>query len=368
MLVQPYVPVYRVPLFTKLRELLGIDGIEFCVVVGRPTDGQSTRLDSNTGWDGLVTVPSTSFRLWGHEARYRRLGHWGRNASLIIFEHASGALETYMWGLTGRPPVALWGHGRAFVTEPHRLDSALEKLQLRRAQHYFAYTKQGAEAVAADGFPANRVTVFNNSTDTLSLNRLVTTVTEADIAETRRQLRLHDERIILVLGSIDESKRVDVAMAVHRRVAATHNDVALVFAGAGSMVPAILDAEAAGSPIRWAGRKTGPELATLGATSEFILNPGRVGLVATDSFALGLPIVTTRWNRHAPEFSYLAHGINALVLKDTIDELVEGVGRLLSSGELMKRLRDGCGASLGLYSMERSADAIRAGIHTALRT
>lgn len=367
-LVQPYLAEYRVPLFGKLAELLRGDGIDFRVLVGRRTNGPPTRRDSNSGWAGLVTVPSISLRVWGHEARYRRLGPQGSTASLIIFEHASGALETYLWGLTGRPPIALWGHGRAFVTEQNPLDSALEKLQLRRASHYFAYTRQGAEAVAAAGFPPNRVTVFNNSTDTVGLKRLLTGVTQSDIADTRAQLRLRDERIILVLGSIDESKRVDVALAVHRRVVSTHRDSALVFAGAGSRVPEVLSAESAGYPVRWAGRKTGPELAALGATSELILNPGRVGLVATDSFALGLPIVATRWSRHAPEFSYLVDGINALVLDDSIDGLVGGVNRLLSSDALMERLRDGCRASLGMYSAERSAEAIRAGIHTALRT
>lgn len=366
-LIQPYVPEYRVPLFAKLSELLRQDGVDFRVLVGRPTSGQAAQRDAYSMRDGTYQVPSHSLILWGHEARYRRIGTWARTASLVICEHASGALETYVWGLRRRPPIALWGHGRAFVTRPNRWDSALEGLQLRAAKHYFAYTQQGADAVAEAGFPASQVSVFNNSTDTVALRRLLDSVTAADVERTRRELSLASERIVLVLGSLNESKRVGLSLEVLKRLSRLHPDVALVFVGAGPLVPEVLETEASGNLVRWAGRRTGPELAALGATSEFILNPGRVGLVATDSFALGLPIVTTRWDRHAPEFAYLTHGLNALILEDSVEALVEGADTLLSGRDLLDTLRNGCGASLNMYSMERSAEAIRAGIRTALQ-
>ena len=53
--------------------------------------------------------------------------------------------------------------------------------------------------------------------------------------------------------------------------------------------------------------------------------PGYVGLVALHSFAYGVPVVTRKGEPHAPEFSNLAHGSNALVCdrRGFADALVE---------------------------------------------
>lgn len=53
--------------------------------------------------------------------------------------------------------------------------------------------------------------------------------------------------------------------------------------------------------------------------------PGYVGLVVLHSFAYGVPVVTRRDEQHAPEFSNLAHGRNALICdrRDFADALVD---------------------------------------------
>lgn len=53
--------------------------------------------------------------------------------------------------------------------------------------------------------------------------------------------------------------------------------------------------------------------------------PGYVGLVVLHSFAYGVPVVTRRDEPHAPEFSNLAHGSNALICKrgEFADALVD---------------------------------------------
>ena len=53
--------------------------------------------------------------------------------------------------------------------------------------------------------------------------------------------------------------------------------------------------------------------------------PGYVGLVVLHSFAYGVPVITRRGEPHAPEFSDLAHGSNALICdrRDFADALVD---------------------------------------------
>lgn len=54
-------------------------------------------------------------------------------------------------------------------------------------------------------------------------------------------------------------------------------------------------------------------LAALFARAYACVVPGYVGLVVLHSFAYGVPVITRRDEPHAPEFSNLAHGRNALI-------------------------------------------------------
>ena len=54
-------------------------------------------------------------------------------------------------------------------------------------------------------------------------------------------------------------------------------------------------------PGRGAPLETPHDFALLGCVCDVMVIPGRVGLVAVDAMALGLPLVTTKHDAHAPE-------------------------------------------------------------------
>ena len=83
--------------------------------------------------------------------------------------------------------------------------------------------------------------------------------------------------------------------------------------------------------------------------------PGRVGLIAVDSFALGLPIVTTNWTWHAPEFEYLTHGINSIIAEDTVEDYVESILNLLRNSDYLQELRIKCFQDSQQYTIETMA-------------
>lgn len=70
-----------------------------------------------------------------------------------------------------------------------------------------------------------------------------------------------------------------------------------------------------------------------------IVMPGRVGLVATESFVLGLPVLTTDYPFHAPEFSYLAPGEDSLVLTDDPVSYADEVFALMNNEPFLARLQ-----------------------------
>jgi hypothetical protein len=90
-------------------------------------------------------------------------------------------------------------------------------------------------------------------------------------------------------------------------------------------------------------------LAKIGAC---ILMPGRVGLIAVDSFQMRLPIITTNYNFHAPEYEYLIHGKNSLVSEDNIPSFVELVTSYLQDEKLQINLKLGANDSERDYRLQ----------------
>ena len=74
------------------------------------------------------------------------------------------------------------------------------------------------------------------------------------------------------------------------------------------------------------------------AISDLMINPGLVGLSIIDSFAAGLPIITTNISTHSPEISYLQNNYNGLILENDVEVYSKEVILLLKEGTRMKTL------------------------------
>lgn len=363
-IVQEEVPAYRKPFFGRLRETLAESDVELVVAAGQ------RREDSTTGaleepW--LVRVPmSTAERTGLTRLRVRDVM---RRADLIVSEQALRHLETY--GLLGRQalggtPVALWGHGRTIVKPV----SALERWALRqitnRAHWFFAYTERARTAVVRGGFPAHRVTVVQNAIDTEELAAARRSVGTVEAASLRKELGLPAKGVCLSLGSLVPAKRLGFLLDAAQVVAARRPEFALIVAGDGPEREFIERAARRHEWLRYAGAVDGTQKARLGSVSELLLVPGRVGLVAVDSFALQTPIVTTGSPFHAPEFEYLVDGANAVVTDDDVGAFAQAVERVLADDALSDALRRGCVAAARRYTLSAMVNNFTAGTLAAL--
>jgi hypothetical protein len=95
--------------------------------------------------------------------------------------------------------------------------------------------------------------------------------------------------------------------------------------------------------------------------------PGAVGLAAVDSFALGTPLITTRCAAHGPEFEYLVHGRNALVVDGDADGYAATVVGLLTRPYELAQLRGACRTEAACYTIEAMVDRFAAGVEGLLR-
>ena len=365
-ILHPWLPQYRVPFFAALVDRMATQGVEITVAHGAPPSDVRDRQDSRrVDWATEVPshrIPGSASLVW------QSLDGLGAGRDLLILEQALRNLELYPWlvaGLVRRPRVALWGHGRTYTKQHSAAERRAKTLLTNRAHWFFAYTEGGAEFVRAQGFPQQRITVVQNALDTQSLRRDMSGVSEEDWKSTRLRLGLPD-RYALYLGGLDGSKRLDLLVSACDRVADQVDDFRLVVAGAG---PLAAQMRAWSSQRPWlvpVGPVFGKDKATVASGAVALVNPGRVGLVAVDSFAMGLPLVTCRWPYHAPEFEYLDNNVNAIITEDGEMELAQGVVRVWTDALLRQRLSSHAWHDGERYTLAAMVDRFAEGVHRAL--
>lgn len=317
-IVQPYVPSYRVPFFEGLSAALSESGITLRVVAGRPDAVQAKRGDSITPpW--LTQADDKVLRAFGRSVTLTRTRRHWRNADAVIVPHMGSSFDA-LSALIRKSglKVGVWGHIASYTSDPNPVDQAIERWQLRRADHVFAYTPGGGEYARACGVADDELTIVMNAVDSSRLAADAAALTEQDLADFRRNRGIPgDRRLFAYLGGLDSSKRVDFLAATLEELARRESNVHVAVGGAGSE-SALLEPARRRGQVSVLGYVTGVEKATLLKTSIGIANPGRVGLLAVDALAVGLPVLTTTWKYHAPEIEYLDRGTYLLASDDSV--------------------------------------------------
>lgn len=368
--VQPYVPGYRTAFYERLQDRLETEGAALEVLYGTPPPGQAERRDASV-CSCAEQVSSRRLRApGGRSMNWHGVQDRTASADVVVLEQALRNLEAFplllkqvLGGRTGRGPrVAFWGHGRTYIKPVSRFEGHVKDTLTRRGAWFFAYTEAGAAHVVAAGFPRDRITVLRNSVDTAELMRVRDragqpgTPEYAEAELLRRRYHLAPGRTALFIGGLDAPKRIPFLLESAQRIADDLQGFRLLVAGEGA--DRFLVDEAAsrpGSPVLAVGYATARTAALLGAVSDVMLMPGRVGLCAVDSFALRTPVVTTEWPWHAPEFEYLADGRNALITPDNPGAYAAAVTSLLRDPARLGSLRAACGTDAGEYTVDGMA-------------
>jgi glycosyltransferase involved in cell wall biosynthesis len=306
---QTYVPSYRELFFTRLIDSLEGLGIGCDILAGSPPQAMGQRGDS-------VRPP---WLIW-HQPRYFNVkfkqipyyGAWraarGYTAVIVSLEGTSPDVYELLLRRRNGQRLGLWGHVGSYVKPPNKLDLAAEGWAMRRADAVFAYTPGGARAARAAGVHRDRVTSVMNTVDTESLEQALINMTDERSERFRRDHGLIAGRTLGFVGALDAPKRI-AFLAEALDVMWTIDPLArLVVGGRGSDEP-LLHAAAQRGQVIMLGYAGPAEKALIASVASALVMPGRIGLIAVEALAMGLPIVTTTWRYHAPEVEYLTEGV-----------------------------------------------------------
>ena len=154
LVIQPYLPLYRVEFFERLHAALMKNGVRLTVVAPSASGSQAARRDESTKavWHRRtaireVRIPGVAtFRSYGGLKGIRRF-------DAIIAPASATNLEAIFLSLTPsyRRKLGLWGHIGAYVKAPSKLDRAIETLMMRRSRAVLSYSARSSRR-----YPARR--------------------------------------------------------------------------------------------------------------------------------------------------------------------------------------------------------------------
>lgn len=337
-ITQPYVPAYRYPLWDGVISSLRDDGIDARLFFGGDEEQLAIRARRGDGveapWAEQVDARTVRVSSKLPKLMYRRLPReWARAALVTEMQGSNGNAWLAM---ARRQPYVTFGHGAEYTSGGGRLSASLESALNRRAAHVLTYLPSGrGEVLRRTGLADHRVTSFDNSTDTRSL-------TQAIDAQGARALQVFrakhgipaSARAALFLGAMNEHKRIELLVDAARIVFDRDPDAWLIAVGDGPLAPVLRALADDTGRVTMLGQAGPAEYAPAAKLSSFLVNPGRIGLIAVDALAMRLPVLTTSFDRHAPEAEYLVEGETMLVSDGTPAAYAELWGHAVVSPDL----------------------------------
>ena len=366
LIVQGYIPKYRVEFFNQLRERGAERSIRAVVAAGSANRSDRSREDETTS--------AADYQL-----ATRRLGYGSKgllihslnevlireSPQFIIIEQALKNWEMWRFLVPRHGKalrVGLWGQGGNYSRPANHLEQGLKSWLTNKADWFFAYTEGGAGQVARSGFPRKRITALQNSSDTVGLRADTEGIAEWEVEAFRDRHGLVAGQVGLFLGGVDERKGMPFLLEAAQAVACRVRDFKLVVGGSGDQVPLVQDQVSMGAPVCYLGRVDGREKALALAAADIVMVPEWVGLVAVDALCAGRPIATTKHPSHSPEFEYLEDGVTAVVSEHEVTTYAASIASLIEDPQRLARMKRDCGLRGSKFSVESMADNFVQGI------
>jgi len=358
-------PHYRRRFHELTRELLASKQIRYDLIYSDPLPGYLSQNDAvDLPW--AIKVKSYRYRVGSNPVYWQSAMRAAAGSDLIIVPQEGRLLFNY-WCHFKRnfgSRMAYFGHGRNFQGPVDSLEARFKAFWSKRVDWWFAYTDQTRRIVTERGFPADRVTVFNNSIDTSEIRRIASEFGEDKIDRLRAKFGVSTSRIGVYVGRLYDLKRIDflidAAIEIRRRVP----DFTLIVAGGGDESERVRAAAQANPWLIYLGPQYGREIVEVLRLGRVCLMPGAVGLSVLDCAAAGIPMVTTTYPFHGPEIAYLESNRSGLIVQHwrDLNAYVDAVISVLNDDDLHHKLAAGALQIGETYTIEKMAERFSEGV------
>jgi glycosyltransferase involved in cell wall biosynthesis len=364
LIIQAEMIQYRVPFFTKLHSALKEDGIDLTVAYSNPR----SKTGKNDNCE-LLQAPGAKVQgYWvlGGRALYQPLLREVAAADLVIAQEANRLLLNYLLAVLskfGMKRVAFWGYGENKDAKPSDFSELLRRRLAHEVDWYFAYTRGAAKNLASRGLPAETITTVGNAIDTRKLAELIEGIGQDELSLKKREFSIEENACIgLFCGVLHPDKGIGFLLEAAQAIRAKLPRFHLIVMGGGPEEEKVRTMSKKWPWIHGVGPRFGIEKAIFFKLADVFLLPGYVGLAILDSFAAGLPLLTTDIPYHRPEIEYLDPGSNGLMTEHDVEKYAAEIVSLFSNPALLRKLSDGALATARRYSIDTMVENFRVGV------
>lgn len=366
LIIQEHLPEFRVRFYQELRTLLAQDGINLELIYA--PNQKNNFLKGHLDW--ATPVPIKWFK---NKFAWQPVLNRCRKADLVIVQQETKYLINLIliaWSAFGGPKVAYWGHGKNFQSSnSHSIESRIKNWLATKVNWWFAYNDLCTSIMINNGFPAAKITSVGNSIDTTTIVNRRQSLTAEEISSIRSELNLQSQHVAVYTGGLYPNKRIDFliesACLIREKIA----DFEFIIIGDGPERHRVAEAAMTHAWIHDVGPKNDHDKVPYWALADMLLMPGLVGLVVVDSFALGVPLITTDYPYHSPEVDYLKNDCNGMMIPcgESRQQYANEVIALFNDPNKLARLKQGALASATQYTIENMAQNFANGIVSALK-
>jgi len=367
LIIQAQIKHYRVPFFTRLYEALRHSHISLTVAYSDPNEVEASRKDN-------AELPAefgqrVRAHWFGARCVYQPLLAEAMRSDLVVVGNENKFLiNPLLLGLSALrlKRIAFWGIGPNMEADRSEMSEWIRRRMLRAADWWFAYAPSSVAYLEQHGIPVEVITNVQNAVDTKDFHNLVASVSDEEVARLKASLGINGGRVGLYCGLLDQTKRLPFLIEAAHIIRKKHADFHLIIVGSGPDRESVETIAAREKWIHCLGPKFGRDKAAAFRAASIFMLPGRVGLAVLDSFAAGLPLISTQLPTHGPEFSYLSDGENGIATKHDVNEYADAVMRVLDEPALLAHLQNGARAAAGKYTIEAMVENFHAGIERCL--
>jgi len=363
LIIQAQMKRYRAPFFQRLYEALKQDDIELRVAYSAPNAIDRRRNDS-------AELPPEYGRkataIWlANRFIYQALWREIWRADLIIVGNENKFLINPILLALARIKlklVAFWGIGAEETQiRSSKLSSWIRDRTLNAVHWWFAYTDDSAAKLRLYGVTCG-ITGVQNAVDTTELRRCAANTDEKGRTQLAKNYGIGSGPVAIFCGALSPSKHLLFLLSAARLIRAKIPNFELLIVGDGPLRDLVEKSVQANPWIHYLGPKFGRDKALALSVAQVFLLPGNVGLAVLDSFAAGLPLITTDIPIHGPEVSYLQSGVNGLMTPHDIEAYAAATVELLGCREQLARLSNAAREAGAHYTIEEMAQRYHGGI------
>lgn len=220
-----------------------------------------------------------------------------RDYEIIVYWGEAHRLSTWISAIVARvagKKVAFWTHG--IYGNEGFFKRKIRTWFYQLAHVLLVYGEHGKRQLSKAGLPANRLFVINNSLDVDAQLAVVRSFSEGKLAALRNRYCQKHERLLVFVGRLEESKRLDLLLHALSHMKSKGIAVRGLLIGDGTMkgqLQALTYELGVARDVIFYGECYEEEVVLpLLAVSDICVSPGEVGLTAMHALVCGTPVIT----------------------------------------------------------------------------